>query len=133
MKKTWVWVLIFLLVLFVISSVFAGIMSIFIGEDVQADGNVAVISISGIIMPDNNAPLGMEGVSSEEIVSLIEEADEDSGIEAIIFKINSGGGTPVASQEIADAIKRTDKQQLHTFHQVHLLNLVLNLLLLKRY
>lgn len=109
MKKIWGFVIVFLLILFVISSIFAAVISMFVGDDVKAEGNVAVISISGIILPNSNAPLGMEGVSSEDIVAFIEEADSDPGIEAILFKINSGGGTPVASQEIADAIKLTDK------------------------
>lgn len=48
-------------------------------------------------------------VSSEEVVRAIEQADTDSNIKAIIIEIDSTGGNPTASEEIALAVKRTNK------------------------
>ena len=47
--------------------------------------------------------------SSDDIVELVEEADKNPSIKAIIFEINSPGGSPVASEEIANAILKTNK------------------------
>ena len=47
--------------------------------------------------------------SSENIVSLIMEAEEDWNIDAIILEIDSYGGSPVAAEEIANALKIAKK------------------------
>ena len=44
-----------------------------------------------------------------KIVAYIEAADESPSIRAILFEINSPGGSAVASDEIATAIKKTKK------------------------
>lgn len=72
--------------------------------------NTAVIEVNGIILSDGvGSAFGQTSTSSKTLVDLIRKADKDKDIKAIIFAINSPGGTPVATEEIADAIKRTDK------------------------
>lgn len=92
----------------VIASVF---ISFFSGVDVESlSGNVAIISIEGIITSSEEEGLSFESVApSPEIIELIEKADENSNIKAIILEINSPGGSGVASEEIANAIKKTNK------------------------
>ena len=91
--------------------IFAVIASLFIGADVESlDGNVALISIDGIILGSDSSDYLFESVSSsDDIVELVEEADENPSIKAIILEINTPGGSPVASEEIANAILKTNK------------------------
>ena len=84
------------------------IMSIFMDSDIESmSGNVAVIPIKGVILGDDGDYLFDEVVSSEETIELIEKAAENPNIKAITLEINSPGGSPVASEEIASAIKKT--------------------------
>jgi len=64
---------------------------------------IAVIPISGAIS------LQGDGASAQEIVKIIKKADKDPAVKAIILDINSPGGTVVASEEIAAAVKSADK------------------------
>ncbi|HLF55118.1 MAG TPA: signal peptide peptidase SppA [Candidatus Nanoarchaeia archaeon] len=72
-------------------------------------GNVAVIPITGLITTDGEDQTFTSSVSSKDIVDLIKKADEKKEIKAILFEINSPGGHPVATDEIASAIKNTNK------------------------
>lgn len=83
-------------------------------------GNVAYIPVKGVIMVENGGGglLGGEVASSERIVDYIEEAAEDPYVEAILFDINSPGGSAVASDEIGQAIKRVDKPTIALVREV---------------
>jgi protease-4 len=95
-----------LLFLFIFFSIFASLSS----PTTFETGNVAVIPIKGIILSENGGGVfASESLSSAQIINWIEEAEEDPLIEAIVFEINSPGGTPVASEQIARAIKETEK------------------------
>lgn len=48
-------------------------------------------------------------VSSEDIVWAIEQANEIENIKAILIEVDSGGGSPVAGEEIANAIRNSEK------------------------
>ncbi|MFA7170209.1 MAG: S49 family peptidase, partial [Candidatus Paceibacterota bacterium] len=47
--------------------------------------------------------------SSEDVVLAIEQAEQDESIKAILLTIDSYGGDVVAGEEIANALKRTQK------------------------
>ena len=47
--------------------------------------------------------------SSEDIISAIEQAEENENIKAIVLEIDSLGGGPVAAEEVANALKRAKK------------------------
>ena len=51
----------------------------------------------------------VDEASSEDIISEIKKAEKDDSIKAIILKIDSLGGYPVAAQEVANALKRAKK------------------------
>jgi protease-4 len=71
---------------------------------------VAVIKISGrISMGDSMGIFGEEVASPENIISKIDKAESDSSVKAILFEINSPGGSVVASEEIANRIKEIEK------------------------
>ncbi len=89
---------------------FAAIIALTLSSSEFKEGNVAVISVTGVIATDESDSFGFEdAASSTEIVKLIEEADQNPAITAIVLDINSPGGSPVASAEIADALKHTNK------------------------
>jgi len=82
-------------------------------------GNVALIKVNGVIMGDGGSSyLGPDTLSSQTIVSFIEEAEEDLTIEAIMVEINSPGGSAVASDEIAAALKSTTKPTVAVIREV---------------
>jgi len=90
-----------------------------IDEEFQcpSDSNVAVINIHGEIVtylaepscPEESDPTLSDSVSSEEIVAYIDEIEKDSSIKAVIVEIDSYGGSPVASEEIMNALKGMTK------------------------
>ena len=97
--------------LIILSFVLSIIVSLFIEDDFDGlDGNVAVIDITGTILADEDVDFLFEDVtSSDDIRELIRKADRNDGIKAIVFRINSPGGSAVASEEIANEIKKTNK------------------------
>ena len=92
------------------------IISLFVS--VKSFGNVALIPIKGVITVEGTSSFGSEGASSTEIIEFIQDAEKDSSIEAILFDINSPGGSAVASKEIADAVKRTTKPTYAVIREV---------------
>ncbi|MAG16274.1 signal peptide peptidase SppA [Candidatus Woesearchaeota archaeon] len=73
------------------------------------NGNTAHIKITGMITSESQSFLGTETASSQEIVSNLKKAEENTKIKAILIDINSPGGSAVASEEIATAIKSSEK------------------------
>lgn len=69
---------------------------------------IAVIPINGIITSSSQG-FGSQSVPSGTIVNWIKDAERDSSVKAILFVINSPGGTPVATDEIVSAIRQTTK------------------------
>ncbi len=106
----WVVIVITLLVLGFLSVMFAGFIGLFIlDKEPIATGNVAVIDIQGVITSSKEGVFSSAVASSTDIVKLIEKAAKDSSVKAIIFMINSPGGSAVASDEIATAVKAANK------------------------
>src|SRR3989344_5029667 len=107
-KSTW-WRMFKIIIWLAVLSFFLSIIaSFFIGGDFEAlGGNVAVIEVNGPIVMESDDFLFESAASSEDIADLIKEADENDGIKAIVLAINSPGGSAVASEEIANAVKKT--------------------------
>src|SRR3989338_6001678 len=106
-----------ILVLVVLSFIAAAFLSVSIGED-NADGNIAIIPIKGVISTGGSGLFDQQVASSAEIVSLIEKASKNPEIKAIILEINSPGGAPVATEEIANAIESTDKMTVAWIREI---------------
>ncbi|MAF36105.1 signal peptide peptidase SppA [archaeon] len=73
---------------------------------------IAVIPITGpITISTLPSPLSIASSTSFSggIIAHIDNADRDNSVKAIIFEINSPGGTVVASKEIADRITKLNK------------------------
>ena len=71
-------------------------------------GNVALIPLEGPI-GGSGGSFGSSSISSKEIVSFIEDADKNSEVKVLLLKIDSPGGSAVASDEIAVAVKKAKK------------------------
>lgn len=83
------------------------------------DGNVAVIEITGTIVAEKDTNFLFEDVtSSEDIRRLIRRAERNDKIKAIIFKINSPGGSAVASEEIANEVKKLNKTSVAWIREI---------------
>lgn len=100
-----------LLVLGLISLMFAAILSGgFSGSGFDIGGKIALIRINGEIGASDS--LFSSGVSPESIIGLIDKAEDDLEVKAVIFEINSPGGSPVATEEIANKIKSMKKPKI---------------------
>ncbi len=87
----------------------------FDGEQV---GNVAVIPIEGVITGDGESYLGQGTVSSQTITEFIAQAELDPQIKIIVLEINSPGGSAVASDEVASAVKKVEKPVVALIREV---------------
>lgn len=86
------------------------------GSSSSEDCNVVGINLHGslynYISDDTTNDKGdsvEDQVASENIVSVINEAEKNDKIKAIILEIDSPGGLPVAAEEVANAMKRAQK------------------------
>src|SRR3989338_154887 len=93
-------------VLFVLFVVFP-LFLFMIGDSKQ--GNVALIPIEGEITENGGQGFSTSSVSSREIVQFIEDADANPEVQVLLLDINSPGGSAVASDEIAAAVKKSSK------------------------
>ena len=116
----WGYAIFVLLFLALLGFIAAGIISLFNGGDVESlSGNVAWIPIEGVIVgSEDSGFLFDSGTSSPQAVEFIEKADRNPNIKAIILEINSPGGSAVASEEIANAVKKTNKTTVALIREV---------------
>jgi len=82
----------------------------------ENDCNVIGIELHGdlytYLSPDNKDADGLplvNEVASESIMGMINSAEEDENIKAILLEVDSYGGLPVAGEEVAKAMKNTTK------------------------
>ncbi len=105
--KRWQYVIGVLILIFLISFIISKILPNF--EKNQED-EILIIPIQGVISNGNaNLLFESDEVTSDKIISSIKKAEDNEKVKAVIFEINSPGGTVLASKEIADAVKKFDK------------------------
>ncbi len=119
-KFRWGYAIFVLFMLFIFGFLIVGFLSIFVGMDVELlSGNVAVIPIEGIITGSSDSEFLFDSMaSSPDIIELIEKADQNPNIKAIVLEINSPGGSAVASEEIVNAVKKTNKTTVAWIREV---------------
>src|SRR3989344_2711070 len=84
-----------------------------------SSNGIALIKIDGTIVSNGGSGLFSSGnVDSDTVIAQINQAEKASGVKAIIFEINSGGGAVVASKEIADKIKTVEKPTIALIREV---------------
>ncbi len=106
MRSKWINIVIILFLLGLFSLVGASIIGLFISDN-DISGNIALIPVKGAISLSNN--LYGSTANPDDIISEISKAEDNPNIKAIILDINSPGGSPVASAEIADAVRKCNK------------------------
>lgn len=76
----------------------------------SGSGTVGVIRLDGVISADS-APTAFSagGIDPISTVELLRSADEDPGVDAIVLRVNSPGGSPAASWEIYQAVSEMQK------------------------
>lgn len=85
----------------------------------EAKGEIAVIYAEGLITDD--PPRGPASLAEEEIidtdsiVDAFEEAAKDDKVKAILFRVNSPGGSPVASETIRRALVKAKESKKPVF------------------
>jgi len=79
----------------------------FRGAQSRGDG-VALIEVEGLISASSGSTGFFDwGVSSESLVDQLYRAQKDKRVKAVLLRINSPGGTPAASQEVYEEVRRT--------------------------
>jgi len=101
--------------LFLLFFVLPLLLSLFDGSKF---GNVAVVSVEGVIGMGSGSYLGQKMVSSKTVVEFLKDAEERGAVEAVLLEINSPGGSAVASDEIASQIKKMEKPVVALIREV---------------
>ncbi|MHA2610473.1 MAG: signal peptide peptidase SppA [bacterium JZ-2024 1] len=98
-------VVLFLIVFLLIFALLIGIMWKFSPKkEILAGEVIGLIRVSGILAQQKGSFGGV--TSSDDIVSLLEDAGKSPRYKGVILRINSPGGTIAAAQEVYAAIKR---------------------------
>jgi protease-4 len=99
-----------LIFMIVIAVVIGGIGLLFIGAIFSGDSvgkpHVAVISFYGAIADSQGGGVLRGGTTPQDFIEDISDAGKDDSVKAIVIRINSPGGSPAASQEMYEAIRR---------------------------
>ena len=86
--------------------------------------NVAGINLHGELVTyipnhaDNDTNFNYDSVSSENILGAIKSANDNPNIKSIILEVDSGGGSPTAGEEIANAVKSSGKPVVALIREV---------------
>ncbi len=119
-RRPWLIIVAVLALLTAFSFGVVGCVALLVTDDEISGGNVAVIPIKGIIVVDGDSSIfGSTGYAiSEDIVKAIKKAEDNVMIQGIILDINSPGGSPVASAEIARAVSEAKKPTVAVIREV---------------
>ncbi|MFZ3085889.1 MAG: signal peptide peptidase SppA [Candidatus Hydromicrobium sp.] len=102
---------IFVLFMFSAGCFFIGLFSGSFGRTSYTLGDsVYEIRLEGVISAEKYSSLfGAKTVTPEEIISQLDEAGKNPNVKAILLRVNSPGGSPAASQEIFEEIRKIEK------------------------
>jgi protease-4 len=87
-------------------------------DSFKTQEKAAVVQLSGSISTGSSSSVFSTGGISPAEVRNINERVEDEGYEAVIYEINSGGGTVVASKEVMREIESADFETVCRFRDV---------------
>jgi protease-4 len=80
-----------------------------VGQVFMLGNRIAVISLTGPIRESPGGLLAPAGITPNLVRRLLEQAERDGSIKAVVLRIESPGGAIAASQEISDMIKNFEK------------------------
>lgn len=96
----------FVLVLLLLAVISLPLLLVLGDRSTTGGDRVALIDISGLIAEDP----GYGGTAPRTTVGFLRQAQADPRIKAVVLRVNSGGGSPAAAEEIYVAIRRTSEQ-----------------------
>ena len=111
-KKIWTMIKILLILL-----IFSSIIALFFnsGNEAVTGYNTAIIPVKGEITSEGSGGFFSSATASApDIIMSIEKAKNDANIKAVIFEIDSPGGSAVATDEISQAIKSLNEKNITT-------------------
>ncbi|MCT4592378.1 MAG: signal peptide peptidase SppA [Candidatus Gracilibacteria bacterium] len=76
--------------------------SVVLPAGISPDAHVAIVDIKGMIANNDMLTRGM--TSSNQILKMLEKIKEDDSIKALVLRIDSGGGTVIDSDKIAQKV-----------------------------
>ncbi|MCL0079734.1 signal peptide peptidase SppA [Dehalococcoidia bacterium] len=80
-----------------------------VGRAFIPGNRIAVISLTGPIMESGGGLLAPAAITPDLVRGLLEQAERDDSIKAVVLRIESPGGAIAASQEIGDTIRDFEK------------------------
>jgi len=80
--------------------------SIFKGFSVSSGEKIALVSLEGVIAQSGGDSFFRDFSSADSALKALEKAYEDKSVKAVIFRIDSPGGTVAMSQEIHSSLLR---------------------------
>ncbi|MDY0388520.1 MAG: signal peptide peptidase SppA [Methanolobus sp.] len=104
-SRKWQYIAIVGVLLFIIAASFAAIYQTFNGDLYSSNEKIAVIYVQGTLIT-SSVPGGIGYVSSEEISDNIRKALRDKNVKAIVLRVNSGGGSSTAGEEVYTEVKK---------------------------
>lgn len=113
-SKKWVLVLGLVVLLICGASVVAAALAVIAVSSYGGDGPgvgdaVAIIRVEGVIASGESSASYIGGAFSDGIVKYLERAESDDWVKAIVLRIDSPGGSVVASNEIYERLLEIDK------------------------
>ena len=103
------YIAIFLILIVIIVSSIAVMYQSFGGDLYPVGDKVAVIYIQGAMIT-GSVPGGLGYATSESITENIRKAARDDDVRAIVLRINSGGGSPAAAEEIGRELQKVQDE-----------------------
>jgi protease-4 len=113
-KNKRLWIVLGIVIVLVIGAC-AGtvvLVSLATGGGMALGDAVAIVRVEGVILTGSPpvSPLGGEGGAySDQIIEHLKQAQKDSSVKAIVLRVNSPGGSVVASDEIYQQMQQMDK------------------------
>ena len=93
---------------------YSGVSARSAGIDVGTEGSVAVVNLGGMIV-DGSAPVqpvfGGQVAASSDFVKTMDEVRDNKNIDAVVLRIDSGGGSASASDVMWHAVKRCQEKK----------------------
>lgn len=106
-----------LLLIWIVAGIIAGSITQFSAD---VSDKIVIIPVVGTLTVSENGDglLTPRTGTTADIIGNINKANKDSSVKGIIFEINSPGGTVVASEELANAVKKLDKPNVALIREV---------------
>lgn len=111
-RRVWPWVVSgLLLVMLLFGCIGTAVMAVVNAGDGEIVGGdkIAVIPLQGVISGSSSGQSGP--VSPEKYRELLQRAQDDEAVKAVVLRVDSPGGTVAASEEIATYVKELRKSK----------------------